>query len=187
MELSKGTSRHRLADQTAPLTWRQVVEQWQTSADFTAWFSDTLAASRYPAFFWETPPLVASGWNEPFEFVLVDSPTLAGVRPDPAAFAEHIEGREPVVRFDNLGGDAHLIAPTPAAGAQDAAHLAAFLRSAPRESADALWSATGRALDERVGERPLWCSTSGLGVYWLHIRLDTYPKYYTHSPYRSRP
>ena len=25
----------------------------------------------------------------------------------------------------------------------------------------------------------------GLGVYWLHVRLDDRPKYYTHVPYRS--
>lgn len=185
-ELTGSTHRYRPADQTARLSWRRVVQLWQHSTDFTDWFGETLAASPFAAFFWETPPVVASGWDEPFEFVLVDSPALAGVRTDAAAFADHIRGPEPVARFDNLGRDAHLIAPTLAAGAE-AAHLAAFLRSAPSESSHALWSATGRALEERVGGRPIWCSTSGLGVYWLHIRLDTYPKYYTHAPYRNRP
>ncbi|MDF9799652.1 hypothetical protein OKW21_004915 [Catalinimonas alkaloidigena] len=28
-------------------------------------------------------------------------------------------------------------------------------------------------------------STSGLGVYWLHIRLDSRPKYYQFDPYRK--
>ena len=31
----------------------------------------------------------------------------------------------------------------------------------------------------------LWVSTSGLGVYWLHVRLDSYPKYYQHAPYKN--
>jgi hypothetical protein len=32
----------------------------------------------------------------------------------------------------------------------------------------------------------MWLSTSGLGVAWLHIRLDSTPKYYQHQPYTSR-
>ncbi len=28
-------------------------------------------------------------------------------------------------------------------------------------------------------------STNGLGVAWLHVRLDTRPKYYTFQPYRT--
>lgn len=31
---------------------------------------------------------------------------------------------------------------------------------------------------------PIWLSTSGLGVYWLHVRLDTRPKYYNHDEYK---
>ncbi|WP_391540805.1 DUF6940 family protein [Halomicronema hongdechloris] len=32
--------------------------------------------------------------------------------------------------------------------------------------------------------RPRWVNASGLGVAWLHVRLDTRPKYYQHEPYR---
>ena len=35
------------------------------------------------------------------------------------------------------------------------------------------------AVDELLEEQPkVWLSTSGLGVYWLHVRLDSRPKYY---------
>lgn len=30
----------------------------------------------------------------------------------------------------------------------------------------------------------LWISTSGLGVSWLHVRLNFYPKYYSHNSYK---
>jgi len=33
--------------------------------------------------------------------------------------------------------------------------------------------------------RRTWLSTSGLGVGWLHVRLDSRPKYYTYEPYKS--
>ena len=34
-------------------------------------------------------------------------------------------------------------------------------------------------------QRPLWLSTNGLGVAWLHARIDARPKYYSHRPYRA--
>jgi hypothetical protein len=39
----------------------------------------------------------------------------------------------------------------------------------------------------RVGRQPVWLSTAGAGVAWLHVRLDDRPKYYGHGPYRQRP
>ena len=40
-----------------------------------------------------------------------------------------------------------------------------------------------RAL-RRTGD-PVWLSTNGDGVSWLHVRTDERPKYYTHGPYRT--
>ena len=37
----------------------------------------------------------------------------------------------------------------------------------------------------RVGARPVWLSTAGAGVSWLHVRLDDRPKYYGCGPYRQ--
>jgi len=44
----------------------------------------------------------------------------------------------------------------------------------------------GAALERQLGAQPVWLNTSGLGIYWLHIRLDSSPKYYTHAPYRNQ-
>ena len=52
---------------------------------------------------------------------------------------------------------------------------------------DRLWQTVGDSIQHTLlgrGNKPLWVSTSGLGVYWLHIRLDSFPKYYTYTPYR---
>lgn len=32
---------------------------------------------------------------------------------------------------------------------------------------------------------PFWLSTAGMGVSWLHVRLDERPKYYRFQEYRS--
>ncbi len=36
-----------------------------------------------------------------------------------------------------------------------------------------------------IGHTPLWLSTAGGGVAWLHVRLDSRPKYYGYSPYKT--
>ena len=95
--------------------------------------------------------------------------------------------QEGVATFWNLGRDALLVAPAPIADASVYSSLAAFVRGAPEEQQHALWQRVADAAREQLGEDPLWISTSGLGVYWLHVRLDSRPKYYTHGAYRREP
>jgi hypothetical protein len=37
----------------------------------------------------------------------------------------------------------------------------------------------------RMSAKPVWLSTAGAGVSWLHVRLDDQPKYYGFALYRS--
>ena len=36
-----------------------------------------------------------------------------------------------------------------------------------------------------TSEDPVWVSTNGDGVAWLHVRIDERPKYYAYAPYRK--
>lgn len=182
--LSSRTRRYRLRDAAGPLSWGEVLRLWQESPEFAAFFSRTLAGAPFNAFRWETPPLTSACVQEPFEFVLVESPELR-VPGDPRAFAEHFRADQDVVSFTNLGGDADLVVPCPRGPAETYAHLAAFLRGAPEGQKQALWSLVGRCAGARLGSVPFWLSTAGAGVAWLHVRLDSRPKYYSHVPYRT--
>ena len=64
------------------------------------------------------------------------------------------------------------------------AHIAEFVRNAPQYQLREFWNAVGRQLESHVDEHPRWLSTAGLGVYWLHARVDSRPKYYRHQPYK---
>src|SRR5262249_40112366 len=144
-------------------------------------------AAPFAAVFWETPPRLPGDSALPFECMVLDAPSLGRMRPDRTSFAGQFGADGPdVAAFMNLGGDAELLAPRQKDPDVDYTHLAGFLRTAPAEHIRAFWSATGEAADRwsRRG-RPFWISTSGLGVGWLHVRLDTRPKYYTHAPYRT--
>ena len=67
------------------------------------------------------------------------------------------------------------------------AHLAAFVRGAPEWQQQSLWRRVGEAAAARVGVKPVWLSTAGAGVAWVHVRLDDRPKYYGYDAYRRAP
>jgi hypothetical protein len=176
--------RFALAIDSRPASFADVLCGWQDHPDFRSLFNALLADAPFTGFRWETPPVTAGTVTRPFECVLLDSPDLAP-RPEPEAFAEHFAGAEEgVVSFANLGGDAVLVVPCPVAAPLAYGHLAAFVRLAPEEQRHALWRLVGEAMARRVGAKPVWLSTAGVGVSWLHMRLDDRPKYYSYGPYR---
>ena len=169
------------------LRYTDAVGLWQCDWEFRSFFAGLLVEAPFAAYFWECPPLTEATLTQPFEFVLVDSPRLASMPPDAQAFADRFESDDAgggIATFWNLGRDALLVAPRPRASPSVYAHIAAFARGAPAEQQHALWRATGAAVAAHLSARPLWLSTSGLGVAWLHVRLDSWPKYYSYPPYR---
>jgi len=170
---------------SSPVSFAEVINLWQNDPDFRAFFIGLLSNSPFPAFRWETPPITIATTNQPFEFVLVDSPEIS-LDPDPAAFAEHFDkaGPEGIAEFPNLGRDAILIAPCPSAPWSDYGHLASFLRNSRKPQQHLLWELVGAAMQRRISSKPVWLSTAGGGVAWLHVRMDNEPKYYCYPPYR---
>jgi len=167
-----------------PASANRVLEAWQDDDAFRSQFRSQLAAVPYVAFRWETPPLTPGTLDAPWEFVVLNSPGLVR-EPDRDAFAEHFASapESGVVTFSNIGGDALLVVPCPRAPASAYGHLAAFVRLAPEEQQPDLWMAVSSAMRRRIGRRPVWLSTAGAGVAWLHVRLDDRPKYYGYVPY----
>jgi hypothetical protein len=170
---------------TRPATVADVLRGLQGEAGFREYLNSQLANAPYIAFRWESPAVTTATLMKQFEFVVLDSPGLAR-RPEPEAFAEHFSGAEAgVAVFPNLGGDAIMVVPRPVGELSAYGHLAAFVRLAPEQQRHALWQSVGNAMARRVGSKPVWLSTAGAGVSWLHVRLDDRPKYYGFEPYRQ--
>ena len=189
--VSARVTRRRFIDQESrgqPLSWRSTLAAWK-SPDFGIYFSKCLAELPWPAFFWETPGLSADGLDLPFECVTVAAPTLATARADITPFATQLAKLEPareVGAFPNLSGDALLIVPRNINADADYAHLGVFVRTAAPSQVTELWSVVAKTAEANLtAARRLWISTAGQGVSWLHVRIDTRPKYYSYEPYRK--
>jgi hypothetical protein len=167
------------------MTFSQVMSLWRNDESFVSEWVAQLAAIPFNAYCFETPPLTKAIVNNSFECVFIESPALAQLEADSRPFHEHFRASAASVAFPSLGKDALLVAPCPVSDSTCYTHLACFLRSATREEARQLWREVAQRLEDRLADAPLWLSTAGLGVSWLHVRLDTRPKYYRHRVYAS--
>eukprot|EP01041_Mallomonas_annulata_P007837 gene7837-16028_t len=146
----------------------------------------------HSALFWECPPishLTITSTN--FQFVLIHAEALESITADPEAFSNKFQqNNNMILKFHNLGGDALLLVPRPLETVDSSAyaHLAKFIKLAPSSQIDSILIEVANSIIEQVFHdktKKLWTSTSGLGVSWLHIRLDSYPKYYNWLEYKN--
>lgn len=177
---------YRLFSKDRAISFSKLLQLWQQDESFVDYFNGLLASSPWPAFFWELPSLSCKRLGADAEFVLVNSPELAVASPDPLAFDTYFEKSHGMVTsFDNLGGDAKLLVPLPHSVVHHYTHLATFVREAPQRQRRVFWRELGDLVQAYISEDAFWLSTSGLSVSWLHVRLDSIPKYYQHTPYKS--
>ncbi|KAF0497381.1 toll/interleukin-1 receptor domain-containing protein [Gigaspora margarita] len=143
------------------------------------------ATNELSAYFWECPPVSKETTNKPFEFVVTKSDTLSYIKQDYSSFKKKITKclNKDVCSFANLGKDATLIVPMPCHNL-DYKNLSNFTMNAPKEQQINFWQEVANKLTESLEiSTPKWLSTNGLGVHYLHIRIDNNPKYYSWNEY----
>jgi hypothetical protein len=177
----------RLFENNDQLCYEAVIRYWLNNHEFRNLYISILKESPFDAFFWENPPLTSSNIRQAYEFVLVKSPQLSNASADTQPFSQQFQlqnDSQSIIKFQNLGRDAELVVPRSIVPKKYYVHLAVFLRHAPAAQAHELFVVLADLLRNKIGNEPIWVSTSGLGVYWLHIRLDKRPKYYSYQPYK---
>lgn len=167
------------------VSWLEVIEAMQRDATFGSALSEVILSSDFDQLFWETIPVDIERCGEPFEFALVRAGLGSGA--DSSAFAEFFDAVTTVATFENLSGSAVLVSPAPMSDAADRSFLKPFLATAPTSQVQELWRAVGAAVLGRLSDQPVWVSTAGGGVPWLHVRLDNSPKYYSCDEFRVWP
>lgn len=179
--------KYGIINNTVPMSYADALDFWQNDDSFRSFFISLLSDSPFLAYRWETPPVSNKTKSRNFEFVLLDSPLLVQP-PDSRPFSSYFTtaGSDTgIVVFKNLGKDALLVVPCPKGDESTYAHIATFMRNGPEPQIHALWQMVGQTMQHRITNGPVWLNTEGSGVSWLHIRLDSRPKYYGFSPYRE--
>jgi hypothetical protein len=184
----KGATRYAVYNEACePLPYGEALERISNPADTLSIALISTLLEQGAAFFFECAPVSTHTLlSSSFEFAIVDAPSLVGVRAQPGIFP-FPQTDKPVAAFPNLGGDSLLISPLPR-GAANYASLFEFIHNAPRADSLELFALAARSFvsELRDGE-PRWLSTSGLGVYWLHVRIDKRPKYYQTTALKTWP
>lgn len=167
------------------LSFRQVFERWQSANDFRDFYIKVLQSVEYDAYFWEHPPLTMDDLDEHYEFILHKSNGLNQRAVDTRSFADFIHQDKLVTAFPNLGNNAYLVVPTLQGEVDNYRHLAQFVRTVNANQSHSLLIKIADLIVAEIEQHgTIWLSTSGLGVIWLHVRMDIRPKYYQTKAYR---
>jgi hypothetical protein len=173
-----------------PLSVQQWTDTLASNEEASDSFTKVLQEAPYQAFFLETKGVSSkNAKKKDFEFVLVNAPRLAAFcesHPDPDSFQQHFNACEgSACAFENLGRDARLVSPLPPRNDSlhlaSFSHLAIFVRKAPISRVRHFWKLVAETYHQQYNDNnnsSVWLSTEGSGVAWLHVRLDSRPKYY---------
>jgi len=186
--------------------WKPLsISQWATflsssSTYYTNQLTETINqhSSSYNAYFFETKGVSSmnDASQKQFEFVLINSDSLhqfSANNPDINAFAQHLDclpSQSTCCSFSNLSGDATLVVPkqVPPSNTMTYANISPFLRKASKHEIDEIWKRVAmeciKTFEALSDGKSVWLSTSGMGIAWLHFRLDSRPKYYTYKPFK---
>lgn len=177
--------RYHLLRANAPLSFKEVMVLLRDDEEFRTFYNQVLMAVPFEGFYWEHPPHTLESMGEKYEVSLINGDVLTRLQADSSAFSRYFETDRAVVSFQNLGKDARLVVPVPQGPDQNYTHLANFVRRAAPQQVQEFWKRVGTEVLGALSEMNLWLNTAGLGVHWLHIRLDSRPKYYKLVVYKN--
>lgn len=183
-QINEKTTKHRMYIDGQCLRFSNWIDRMLVSDELILEFNQALINSAFDSFFWEVKPISIKSINQDFEFVIVNSEALKKISPNSSHFEKYFTKNDTVVNFSNLSGDAELIVPTPMSSTTKYAHIADFVRTAKQHQRLDFWKKVVKTYSNHIGNETKWLSTSGLGVAWLHVRIDSKPKYYQHLEYK---
>lgn len=176
----------RITDNRKTLSFRDVFELWQNNHSFVQFYQSSLLGFGFAAFCWEHPALTKDCLDENYECTLHVSAMLEQLPVNEMAFKSHISLEADAVDFLNLGGDARLVIPTKKSNEEIYNHFGKFLKFDQNQQVQAVFKKIGSTvINELEKYSTIWLNTAGLGVIWLHIRMDTTPKYYKTKAYKN--
>jgi hypothetical protein len=169
------------------LSFADVIKRWQNSGIFREFYTATLLKHGENGCFWEHPKLNKSTVDQPYECVITQTDAFSKRTANFRPFARAVSPGKRISIFPNLSGEALLVVPNPPDKISfNGRDLISFHQTAPIDLVHDLWKNIGQETAKAIAANApfQYLSTHGLGVLWLHIRLEQSPKYYHHRPYK---
>ncbi|MFK8160999.1 MAG: hypothetical protein AB8H12_00940 [Lewinella sp.] len=186
-DLSPKSCQLQILKNADQLSFAQVIKGWQEDASFREFYTATLLKHGGNGSFWEHPRLNKSTADQPYECVITQTDAFSKRTANFGPFIRAVSLGKRISTFPNLSGEALLVVPNQSDEIGfNGRDLISFLQTAPNDLVHDLWKIIGQETAAAIEtEAPFqYLSTHGLGVLWLHVRLEQRPKYYHHRPYR---
>jgi len=180
---------------STPMTAKDVMTSFQEDVNFNFWWIDYLSSFEKPYFF-ECAPVTESNFDtKEFKFEIIESEELSHrYWTNLEDFSEYIKKTNKIktASFLNLRKDTTLLIPQPLKGIDinSYSQLYTFMKDAPLRQKIDFWKDVGQQFENsllsgssgssssKLSKKPLYMSTHGLGVSYIHIRFANKPKYY---------
>lgn len=140
--------------------------------------------SKFVNVFWEFPPYSTSTTQNMAEFAFVTTSNFD--KANSSSFSEYLKGKKDgeIVMFKNPSGDTDLITINSSnTNNQTFCHIMEFMTNATYENKHNLLKKIGEEMIKHTNgknaKNPIYLSTHGHGVPWLHVRICNKPKYYS--------
>lgn len=160
------------------MLWKTVLKNWSEGKH-----------PKYPAsrikrrFFYETAPITTS-MNTKYDAKWIESEKLQKLKQNYRNFSKYFKKHKDVVSFINLSKTALLVVPVPRKG-KNYTTLKDFMDNASKSQQKMFWKHAASVIRSMLKKYDkLWVSTHGLGVPYLHLRVEVEPKYYKTSSFK---
>lgn len=154
------------------MKWGQILKEWENGCVMSY---NIFTKSR---FFYESSPYEND--ESEYEHMLIESNNLDNMSQDYTPFNEYINKNitHTSMSFYNLSKTSKLIIPMPCVN-KNFTTLKDFIDNASIDTQKEFWKKVADEIRHMSKlHKKIWISTHGLGVGYLHMRIDTSPKYY---------
>lgn len=174
-----------------PLRWIEVINLWKSNSAFNHFFTNIINECIFTDYFFECPGITLHKlYSQIFEFRLINH-SKSFPSTDLTAFEDQKKKNKSksILVFGNLSQTSILIIPNKKQKSDFKIYnsIGNFLKGGTNKQINLLFSQIGVTLEKLLQDnhgKKVWLSTHGLGVHWLHFRLDFSPKYYQTDCYK---
>lgn len=192
-EILTDTNNNNFVTVTSDLTWKGLIDAFRKKdTKVIKEFSLNFKNLNWNGVFFECKPIIFSSYGkETVEFRIIETSAFENKGEDKNTYSLHFENckkeNHQAISFKSKNKN-DLVVPCPLPGFSFNAHIQQFMKNASEDQIVELMSVTGNVLNKVITDNknnPVWLSTHGTDVSWLHVRICLKPLYYITTKYQT--